>query len=67
VTAFRFIEAGTGEVLDTVTFDGGSVGYATGEARELVANRLRLAGGDVAQVVASLDGWSNGYLTAERV
>jgi hypothetical protein len=67
VTAFRFVEVGSGDVLDTVTFGVDAISYDTGEARDLVANRLRLAGGDIAQAAASLDGWSNGYLTAERL
>lgn len=53
-------------VYDTVTFDGGAVIYDTGDARPIVESRQRLIA-DPGALVASFDGWSNGYVATRIV
>ncbi len=62
---FELVEVGAGDVLDTVTFGSGGPSYATGVAEPMIASRLRLIP-DREQAVASLEGWSNGYLATRR-
>jgi hypothetical protein len=54
--------AGSEQVLDTVVVHRGDVGYDTGAARRLVEQRAQLLGVTPAEAVASLAGWTNGYL-----
>nr|WP_221374387.1 hypothetical protein [Actinoplanes polyasparticus] len=54
------------DVLDTVTFTGDEITYATGEARSLIESRLKLIP-DRVQALRSLVGWSNGYVTVRAV
>jgi hypothetical protein len=61
VTVIQLVDARSGEVFDTVTFDGGRIAYDTGDARDLIESRAELAE-DTGQLIASLDGWSNGYV-----
>jgi hypothetical protein len=61
MTVIQLVDARTGEVYDTVTVDGARITYDTGDARDLIESRARLADG-TDQLIASLDGWSNGYV-----
>lgn len=66
MTVIQLVDAATGVVYDTVTFTGDRIAYGSGDARDLVESRARLAG-DTGELIASLDGWSNGYVATRIV
>lgn len=61
MTVVELVDADSSEIYDTVTFDGDTVTYDTGDARSIVESRMRLIP-DRGEMLASFDGWSNGYL-----
>ena len=61
MTALVVVDVASGEVLDTVTLDGGALVFATGVAEGIFAAK-RALGLDDAAVFALLTAWSNGYV-----
>jgi hypothetical protein len=65
MAALLVTAVGSGAVLDRITLDDqGHIAYRTGAARDIVESRRRHLddGTDDAELLASLAGWSNGYL-----
>lgn len=63
---FELVDAETGDVLDLVTFTDGEVTYESGLAESIVGTRRRLIPA-TGELLASFDGWSNGYLITRLI
>lgn len=66
MTPLELVEVATGEVLDTVTLDGGELRYATGVAEAIVEGRRGRFGWAAEEACDRLAGWSNGYVLLRR-
>jgi 8-oxo-dGTP pyrophosphatase MutT (NUDIX family) len=61
---FHLVTEPGGNILDTITLDGGSPVYDTGDAKNVIESLNRRTGSIAATIAAIRDGgWSNGYFT----